>query len=265
MADLPDLEALWKEQMARASLKWEDEKFRYERTQLPPLSFRTGNYAEELVEQLALSPGDTVLDIGCGDGAIAVRVAKRVRQVTALDADPNLLFPVTQRAVAEGITNLSFLNLDWREARIGPDIPVHDIVLASRFRQITDLRGFLEKMNAAAIDKCYLTWIAEREEMDARICQILGREYHPLPDYSIIPKVLHDLGIEARVDFFSTRSTHRFESEEAAIEEAARGYEVQTFSQQERLSSLVRSGLEYREGYWWRDIDARWALIWWQK
>ncbi len=265
MADSSKWDAIWNEQMALASRKWEDEHFWYERTQLPPIGFQTSNYADILIEKLALAPEDSVLDIGCGDGAISLRIAKKVKWVTALDSNPNLLFPITQRAASEGITNLKFLNLDWLEARIGPDIPMHDIVLASRFRQITNLGKFLEQMHTAARDRCYLTWIVTRKELDSHICEILGKEYHPLPDYSIIPRMLESMGISASVDIFEAAGTHRFETVEAAIEDATRGYIIESEQSSEQIISLVQNELKEEAGYTWRDTSTAWALIRWRK
>ncbi len=260
-----DWNALWEHEMALAARKWDDDHFWYERTQLPPIGVKTSTYADELIKCMELSPHHSVLDIGCGDGAIAIRVAKRVKQVTALDVSPNLLFLITRRASLEGITNLKFANAEWLVTRIGRDVPVHDIVLASRFRQIMNLRKFLEQMHLAASERCYLTWIAEREEKDAKICAILGREYHLLPEYFLIINMLESMGISACVDLFETMETHRFESDQEAIDDAIRGYIVADTEIRHRIAQLATSGLEYRGGYVWKKAPVKWALIWWTK
>lgn len=257
--------SVWADQMALASRKWEDEHFWYQRTQLPPIGVKTSNYADELIKRMALSPESTVLDIGCGDGAITMRIAQKVKQVTALDANPKLLFPITQRIMAEGITNLKFINTDWLETRIGTEINQQDIVIASRFRQILNLQKFLEQMHAAAIARCYFTWIAEREEMDAKIFNILGNEYHSLPDYSIIVNMLNSIGISANIDFFDTTETHRFDSETEAIDDTLRGFRVADVDVLQRITQLAISGLEHKQGCLWRNTPAKWALISWSK
>ncbi len=265
MTNPSGLNDIWNRQMALASKKWEDDVFWYERTQLPSIGVKTSDYAEILINRMMLTPNDSVLDIGCGDGAISMRIAKRVKQITALDANPDLLFPISQRADTEGISNLEFVNLNWMESRIGTEINLHDIVLASRFRQITNLQLFLEHMHKAADKRCYMTWIAEREEMDAEICAVSEREYHPLPEYFLIVNMLDSMGLSTHVEIFETNETHKFESKQDAIENAMRGYKVESPDIRAIIAEMAMSGLEHKDGYWWDNTLAKWALIWWEK
>ena len=48
--------------------------------------------------------GRTVLDLGCGDGALAVRLAAAGAQVVGLDADPAMLRAAASRAAAAGVS-----------------------------------------------------------------------------------------------------------------------------------------------------------------
>ncbi len=250
--------------MKLSLLKWKDAEFWHGRTQLPGIGIKTSNYANELLARMNLSPKDSVLDVGCGDGEISVQLARQVHRVTALDSNPGLLFTLTQKAMAEGTNNLKFVNEDWLETRIGIDIEPHDIVLASRFRQMIPLPRFLEKMDSAANRTCYLTWIAEREESDEVICKLLNREYHPLPEYSIIPNMLRSMGIDAKVDIFEAVGQHQFETMEQAVEEATRGFNVENDDQREKIKSYVENELGYDNGCFYKDTTTKWALIWWK-
>lgn len=58
---------------------------------------------DELLARAALSPGQHVLDIGCGAGAMSLEIAKRVApggSVTGLDISPDLVKEATRRATA---------------------------------------------------------------------------------------------------------------------------------------------------------------------
>jgi hypothetical protein len=149
--------------------------------------------------------------------------------------------------------------------KIGKDVKVHDIVLASRFRQIYDLRRFLEQMDAAASDRCLITWIVAREDIDEQICRIIGNEYHPLPEYAIIVNLLQNLGIRPEIEFFETTETHRFASRQDAVENALRGYRIEKDRLPKTLEDAITSGLEYADEYFWRHTPATWALIQWNK
>ena len=50
-----------------------------------------------------LKPGDRVLDLGCGTGALAVRLAQRGCQVTGVDISPAMLDQAAQRLREEGL------------------------------------------------------------------------------------------------------------------------------------------------------------------
>jgi SAM-dependent methyltransferase len=251
--------------MKLSLLKWEDADFWHAKTQLPQIGVKTSSYIDELLARIYLSSECSVLDVGCGNGTISIPLAKKIRHVTALDSDPGLLPTLTHKCMSEGISNLRFANEDWLQARIGIDIEPHDIVLASRFRRLIPIQNFLEQMHQASNHLCYLTWIVDRKEIDSEICEILGKEYHPLPDYKIICNVLNNMGIEANVDIFEAQDTHRFESEEDAVEEVMRGYKVESHEAKERITALVKSELKQRDGFWWKDTTTKWALIWWRK
>ncbi len=70
------------------------------------------NSASYLVGQL--SPGQAVLDIGCGPGTITVGLAARVApgQVTAVDVSDEVLESARAEAHARGLSNLSFASAD---------------------------------------------------------------------------------------------------------------------------------------------------------
>lgn len=61
--------------------------------------------AEQLVTQ-ALSPGASALDVGCGAGHLAFRLAPRVGRVMAVDPSTGMLATVTQEAASRRLMNL---------------------------------------------------------------------------------------------------------------------------------------------------------------
>lgn len=73
--------------------------------------FTKTNRAAFIVETLALSPGMTVLDAGCGPGRLTVPLARSVGpagRVLALDIQPGMLARAKARTEAAGHTNVEF-------------------------------------------------------------------------------------------------------------------------------------------------------------
>lgn len=56
-----------------------------------------------LLELLGPIAGETLLDVGCGDGALAVLLARRGASVTGLNADPAMVGAAGQRAKQEAV------------------------------------------------------------------------------------------------------------------------------------------------------------------
>jgi SAM-dependent methyltransferase len=68
-----------------------------------------------IVETLDLRPGDRVLDLGCGSGAHALRLAQRGIQAVGLDIAPRLVEYATEQADKAGVSNATFVVGDMRD------------------------------------------------------------------------------------------------------------------------------------------------------
>ena len=54
---------------------------------------------EPLLALLAPRPGETILDLGCGDGALSVRIAESGATVVAVDAAPDMIAAARARGL----------------------------------------------------------------------------------------------------------------------------------------------------------------------
>jgi ubiquinone/menaquinone biosynthesis C-methylase UbiE len=74
-----------------------------------------------------LSPGDRVLELGCGTGTTAVRLADAVAEITATDIADTMLEIARGRAAEAGVANVTFAAADAEEVAKGAP---YDVVMA---------------------------------------------------------------------------------------------------------------------------------------
>jgi ubiquinone/menaquinone biosynthesis C-methylase UbiE len=85
------------------------------RGQIPGIGQWDDDLVEMIVEVLALQPGHRVLDLACGSGDHARRLARRGLEVVGVDIAPSLIAHCRRKATEEGLTGVSFEQGDMRE------------------------------------------------------------------------------------------------------------------------------------------------------
>ena len=78
-----------------------------------------------------LKPSDHVLELGCGTGTTALKLAKDVERITASDLSPNMIRIAERKAAKEGAQNVRFVTTDV------VDDPLRDIVGAPDYDVVT--------------------------------------------------------------------------------------------------------------------------------
>lgn len=156
-------------------------------------------YAQEFVRRMDLGDARTLLDVGCGAGTIALRVAAQLEQVIGLDYSAGMLERMRERAAAQNLNNVRTCLRAWDDD--WSDVPQCDIVVASRSSMVPDMAYILEKMTNHARCRCYMTHLADGHFGDAAIAELLGRKKRAFPDYIYIVNLLHRMGIHPRLDY----------------------------------------------------------------
>lgn len=77
----------------------------------PRHSVRVSSHAEEMLRMIAFAPGQKYLDMGCGNGAAPIKLARAYDlDVTGIDVDPAQIQAAEK--VSAGIANIHFATLD---------------------------------------------------------------------------------------------------------------------------------------------------------
>ena len=136
-------------------------------------------YADQFIQALALEPGDTVLDMGCGNGAIAVPLAKAGHKVIARDFSERMLAGLAEAAKTAQVEDridaaLMAWEDDWWAAGLTPGCV--DVAFASRSMITEDVGASIAKLSAAA---------------RRFACATISTGYTPM----MSPTMLRDLGV----------------------------------------------------------------------
>ena len=196
---------------------------------------RESNYARELLRRIAIPLDSTVLDVGCGPGALSFPIARQARLVTAVDMSENMLKIMKEMARQENITNIQYVHNSWLAVKPDRDIEQHDIVICSRsihlvsaeeqrdgedLRVRWDLAAALAKMNRLARSQVFVTsWAPFVSRLEQDLCRLVGKTYVPPPDYIHIYNVLYQMGIYADIEFWTHERKRVFATVDEATED----------------------------------------------
>ena len=111
----------------------------------------TSDYERWLLDLLALEAGETILDMGCATGTLAVPLARAGHRVHGCDFAEAMLAILDERAAAEILPVTSHLLAwedDWEEAGLGQNSA--DVAFASRSLMSGNVFSAVRKLDAAA-------------------------------------------------------------------------------------------------------------------
>ena len=168
----------------------------------------TCDYELWLMRLLALDPADTLLDMGCATGTLAVPLARAGHRVHACDFAEAMLAILNQRAAQESLPitpHLLAWDDDWQAAGLGENSV--DVAFASRSLMAADVQPYICKLDLAARAKAAVVVPGgSLPSADPQLLAHLGRPAAPPRAVESVKRVLADLG---RVPVLSTTTTLR--------------------------------------------------------
>lgn len=161
-------------------------------------------YVQDFISRLDAADCATLLDVGCGQGALAIALAPRFEQVFALDYSPAMLDLARRNAEAAGVKNIQTILRSWDED--WSDIPACDLVIASRSTAVTDLECALAKLDAKANKSAAITCFVGGRAINRGLLEAIGRPAPAAldkPDYIYAINLLHRMGRLPRLDYIA--------------------------------------------------------------
>lgn len=226
------------------------------------------DYPQELVSKIRIEKGDTVLDIGSGNGVITIPLAKKARSVTAIDISTEMLNLLRKKAFEEDVSNIRCIKREIEDLKVS-EIGFHDVVVASRsFNGIADIQPELEKVNRIARKYVYITlWGINNREFESKVASIVGRKSYEHPDYTIVLNILKEMGIEAQVEPLKSNTLNFYSNLEEALERIE--WRIGELNEEEKVvvkKYLTDKLTKNPDGsFSYARNNSKWVLIWWKK
>lgn len=93
--------------------------------------------AEQLTDLLSIDETHTIIDFGCGTGALTIELAKKCHKVYAVDVSPPMLAIVNEKADHHGLSNIETIHAGYLTYEHQAD-PADIIVTKAAFHHLPD-------------------------------------------------------------------------------------------------------------------------------
>jgi ubiquinone/menaquinone biosynthesis C-methylase UbiE len=222
-----------------------------------------GELTQKQLNRICLLSEDTVLDVGAGTGRLTLPLAKRAKQITALEPSAAMLAILKTEAHRKHVSNVRYVNSSLEDADVATVKP-HDIVLASFSLLMPDVETALLKMNDYASKNVYLFLSASKwmdEELHNMVYSDLKAHWS---DFIYVYNILYSLGITANVDVFDYEHEQDYNTVDDAVAKFAALYHVER-GKEDKLRTYLQRSLVEDEGKLWLNRKRKAAMIWWTK
>ncbi|OGR67144.1 MAG: hypothetical protein A2081_04945 [Elusimicrobia bacterium GWC2_61_19] len=151
-----------------------------------------------------------VLDIGCGTGVYALRLAGRAKSALGVDSSPEMLKLFRAERKARGIRNASCLLSVWSALPAARLAGRFDIALASMTMAIKT-KADIVKMERSARERCvYIGWAGVRHNaLLEKVYARHGVRYRAPEGAALVLKALKELGREPAVRYVTDSWTKK--------------------------------------------------------
>ena len=222
-----------------------------------------------ILENLPLSPGLRVLDIGSGPGTIAVPVAGQVEHVTAVEPSTGMADVMEEYAAEKGINNLEVVRKRWEDINISADLDgPYDLVFASYSLGMQNLSESIRMMCDISSKWVYIFWISGTPSWEKGLMQLWpnlhGKEFCCTPQADMIYNILYSMGIYPNIRVKEVESCSRFPDLISAVSQMSEVYNIENNQQKEILKDYLSEKLvKDKEGIALRETNMSTAL-WWE-
>lgn len=235
-------------------------KFRKKREEKDP-------YIETFYEYMKPEPGDTLFDMGCASGTLAIPYALKGHEIFAADFSSEMLKYLMEGAKKEGVADkIHPIKLDWNEEWSARELPKCDIAFSSRSFICRDLTSSLKKLESVAKCKvCIGAWDNPNSDYDRSVAEAIGYERPGLSCYYFIMGELMDRDMKPELKFINSPfRLDKYESREEATDKIRSSFiNGLTQNQEQEFERYMKEHLIYHKEigmYMGKELDGYWTL-----
>lgn len=204
-------------------------------------------YLQSFISKAGITGKETVLDMGCGTGSLAVALAAMGCSVISADFSKGMLDRLRSKAAERGMlweggafgfasggSTAGDAELYLSEVQAGKILPLHmsweddwanyglgegsvDVAVASRSVITHDLEDSLQKLSAVARERvCVTVGTGVSPRVDMRVARAMGLELERHNDALFVFGIASDLGYEPTVSYIHSPRTKSYISPDEA-------------------------------------------------
>jgi len=100
----------------------------------------------KLIEKLGINLSDVAMDFGCGPGFYTIELAKKAKNVVAVDLSPEMLKKAQNKAAKAGVKNIQFLQSNGTNIQL-EDGSVDLILLVTVYHEVGENEAVLKEFS----------------------------------------------------------------------------------------------------------------------
>ena len=225
-----------------------------------------------VMEQLGgikIHPGAKVLDIGAGPGTLAVPLARRGCNVTAVEPSATMVSALRDYQVSEQVEGIRIIEKKWEDVTVEELEGPFDIVIASYSLSMIELDEAVRKMDSVCSGTVYLFWFL-KPSPSSEVLHDLWPKVHGVP-YYFEPKAdclflaLLQMEIYANFEVLKSKHRHRY----LTIGDATADFHRRMDCTDEHQDKIIRNYLRTKLTMVGNEFQLRGssygAKIWWIK
>ena len=188
-------------------------------------------------------PEDAVLDIGSGGGRLAIPIARRCRELVAVEPSESMRTQLEGQAAAAGVSNVSIVASGWEEAVVEPV----DVALCSHVLYgVMAPEPWIRKMEANARRRVMILMFHRPvpPNMHPLWEPVYGEKRLETPALAYLERLLMEMGIRYEKTMLPERPDRAYADFDSALQTGTRRLFLEPGGErQKRLEQVLRESL----------------------